>query len=55
MGRIFPARNAAAWIAGLTEMLAHPPTPEDRLALSRQAGSERRWDSAFAKFWADGK
>lgn len=54
MGRILPARDASAWIEGLSEMLAKPLSAEERLALSRQAGSERRWDSAFARFWADG-
>jgi glycosyltransferase involved in cell wall biosynthesis len=54
MGRILPARDAAAWVAGLAEMLAKPPTTEARSALALQAGSERRWDSAFARFWADG-
>ena len=54
MGRVLPARDASAWIAGLSEMMANPPAAEDRLALSRQAGSDRRWDKAFARFWADG-
>jgi glycosyltransferase involved in cell wall biosynthesis len=51
MGRVFPARDTAAWIDGLTEMLARLPTPEERLALAQLAGSERRWDQAFARFW----
>ncbi len=55
MGRVLPARDAAAWIAGLAEMLAHLPGPEQRLALSKQAGGARQWDGAFAKFWADGQ
>ena len=55
MGRIFPARNASAWVTGLTQMLEQLPSPEDRLEISRQAGSERRWDRAFARFWADGE
>jgi glycosyltransferase involved in cell wall biosynthesis len=55
MGRVFPARNAAAWVEGLALMLGQPPSVEERLALSRQAGSERRWDRAFARFWADGQ
>ena len=55
MGRIFPARDVSAWVKGLTQMLAKPLSPEERLALARQAGGERRWDSAFAKFWADGQ
>jgi glycosyltransferase involved in cell wall biosynthesis len=54
MGRILPARDPHAWVTGLEQMLSQPPTPEDRLALSRQAGSERKWDRAFARFWADG-
>ena len=54
MGRILPARDAAAWVEGLAEMLAKPLSAEEHLALARQAGSERRWDSAFTKFWADG-
>ncbi len=55
MGRVLPARDASRWIAGLAEMLAKLPTDEERHALARQAGSERRWDSAFARFWADGQ
>jgi glycosyltransferase involved in cell wall biosynthesis len=55
MGRILPARDAGVWVDGLADLLARPPTSEDRLALSRQAGTERRWDSAFARFWADGE
>jgi glycosyltransferase involved in cell wall biosynthesis len=54
MGRVLPARNASAWIDGLSEMLAKPPSPQERQSLATQAGSERRWDSAFAKLWADG-
>jgi glycosyltransferase involved in cell wall biosynthesis len=54
MGRVLPARDAAAWIAGLTEMLAKLPPPDERLAVSRLAGGEQRWDRAFAKLWADG-
>jgi glycosyltransferase involved in cell wall biosynthesis len=54
MGRVLPARDPAAWIEGLREMLAKPLTPEDRQTVAKQAGSERRWDRAFAKFWADG-
>jgi glycosyltransferase involved in cell wall biosynthesis len=54
MGRILPARHPGAWVAGIAQMLSQPPSPEDRLALSRQAGSERKWDRAFARFWADG-
>ena len=55
MGRIFPAHDAAAWVSGLVEMLAEPPSAEDRNAISREAGSDRRWDKAFARFWADGE
>jgi glycosyltransferase involved in cell wall biosynthesis len=54
MGRIFPARDASAWVTGLAEMLGCLPTVEERLALARQSGSDRRWDRAFARFWADG-
>jgi len=54
MGRVLPARDASAWIEGLAQMLAKPLSAEERLGVARQAGSERRWDSAFAKFWADG-
>jgi glycosyltransferase involved in cell wall biosynthesis len=54
MGSVLPARDAAAWIEGLAHMLAHLPTAEERVALSKLAGSERRWDSAFARFWAMG-
>jgi hypothetical protein len=35
-------------------MLAKLPSPEERQNLARLASSERRWDSAFARFWADG-
>ena len=52
MGRVLPARDAAAWIDGLAEMLAQLPTPAERLALAAQAAGERRWDEAFARFWA---
>ena len=31
------------------------PSAEERQAISQLAGSERRWDAAFDKFWADGK
>jgi glycosyltransferase involved in cell wall biosynthesis len=55
MGSVLPARDAAAWVAGLAHMLAHLPSPEDRLALAERAGADRRWDRAFARFWADGK
>jgi glycosyltransferase involved in cell wall biosynthesis len=55
MGRVLPARDAAAWVTGLAEMLGKLPTEEERQALARQAGSERRWDRAFARFWADGQ
>jgi glycosyltransferase involved in cell wall biosynthesis len=54
MGRVLPARDAAAWVEGLAEMLANPLSAEDRLAVARQAGSDRRWDKAFARLWADG-
>jgi len=55
MGRVLPARDASAWVTGLTQMLDPLPTAEERQALARQAGSERRWDQAFARFWADGQ
>ena len=54
MGRVLPARDGTAWINGLTEMLAQPLSPEERQALANQAGSDRRWNSAFARFWAGG-
>jgi glycosyltransferase involved in cell wall biosynthesis len=54
MGRILPARDAAAWVTGLAEMLAQPLSMEDRQTLAQQAGKERRWNQAFARFWADG-
>jgi glycosyltransferase involved in cell wall biosynthesis len=54
MGRVLPARNAQAWIDGLAEMLAKLPPPEERQLIARQTGSERKWDRAFAKLWADG-
>lgn len=55
MGRILPARDASAWVEGLSQMLALPRSMEERHALARQVGSDRRWDSAFARFWADGQ
>ncbi len=55
MGRVFPARDPQAWIDGLAQMLKKLPALEERQAISRLAGSERRWDSAFARFWADGQ
>ena len=54
MGRVLPARDTGAWVNGLAEMLKQLPTPDERRHLARQAGGERRWDSAFARFWADG-
>jgi glycosyltransferase involved in cell wall biosynthesis len=54
MGRILPARDAAAWVEALAQMLAKPLTFEERHNLARLAGTERRWDSAFARLWADG-
>ncbi len=54
MGRVLPARDAAAWVEGLAEMLRRLPPPEERLVIARQAGGERQWAAAFAKFWADG-
>jgi glycosyltransferase involved in cell wall biosynthesis len=54
MGLVLPARDAAAWVEGLAAMLAKPLSVEEKIALANQAGSERRWDSAFARFWADG-
>jgi len=54
MGRVLPARDASAWVAGLSEMLAQLPTAEEHQAVARQAGSDRKWDIAFAKLWADG-
>jgi len=54
MGRVLPARDVVAWVEGLAQMLAKLPSPEERQNLARLAGSERRWDSAFARFWADG-
>jgi len=54
MGRVLPARDVSAWVEGLAQMLAQPLSSEEQHALARQAGSERRWDSAFARFWADG-
>jgi glycosyltransferase involved in cell wall biosynthesis len=55
MGRVLPARDPSAWIEGLALMLAKPLSTEERFSLARQAGSERRWDRAFARFWADGQ
>jgi glycosyltransferase involved in cell wall biosynthesis len=52
MGRVFPARDATAWVNGLAEMLSKPLTPNDRQSLANQAGTDRRWNSAFAKLWA---
>jgi glycosyltransferase involved in cell wall biosynthesis len=54
MGRVLRAREASVWIDGLAEMLAHLPTPQERLALAAQASGERRWDEAFGRFWAGG-
>jgi glycosyltransferase involved in cell wall biosynthesis len=54
MGRVLPARNAAAWVEGLAQMLARPLSVSERQALAEMAGSERRWGNAFARFWADG-
>ena len=54
MGRVLPARDVSAWVEGLALMLAKLPTAEEKSALAAQAGSERRWDSAFARLWADG-
>ena len=54
VGRVLPARNAAAWVKGLAEMLANLPSPEERRAIAVQSGSERKWDKAFAQLWADG-
>jgi glycosyltransferase involved in cell wall biosynthesis len=55
MGRIFPAHDAAAWVAGLAQMLAEPLSEEKRRLLASQAAEERRWDRAFERFWADGQ
>jgi glycosyltransferase involved in cell wall biosynthesis len=55
MGLVLPARDAGAWVEGLARMMARLPSAEERQAISQLAGSERRWDAAFAKFWADGK
>jgi glycosyltransferase involved in cell wall biosynthesis len=54
MGRVLPARDAAAWVNGLAEMLAAPLSHEERANVARLAGSDRRWNSAFARLWADG-
>jgi glycosyltransferase involved in cell wall biosynthesis/predicted metal-dependent phosphoesterase TrpH len=55
MGRVLPARNAAAWTEGLAAMLAHPRTDAERKALAAQAATERRWDDAFTRFWGAGE
>jgi len=55
MGCILPARDASAWANGLAQMLAKPLSSEERLAIAKQASGERRWDNAFARFWADGQ
>ena len=47
MGRVLPARDASAWVEGLTQMLAQPLSMDERQSVARQAGSKRRWDSAF--------
>ncbi len=36
------------------EMLAHLPPAAERQLIAHQAGGERQWATAFAKFWADG-
>jgi glycosyltransferase involved in cell wall biosynthesis len=54
MGRVLPARDAQAWVEGLAAMVAQPVPPEERQLIARQAGSELRWENAFARFWADG-
>ena len=54
MGRVLPARDVSAWVEGLAQMLTKPLSAEERQGVAQQAGSERRWDSAFARFWADG-
>jgi glycosyltransferase involved in cell wall biosynthesis len=54
MGRVLRSRDAVAWTKGLAEMLAQLPSPEERAAISLLASGERRWDSAFARFWAEG-
>ena len=54
MGLVLPARDASAWVNGLTQLLAVLPSREERQNLARLAGSDRRWDKAFAKLWADG-
>ena len=51
MGRVLPARDAAAWTTGLAEMLAELPDAAGRQALAVQASGERKWDDAFVKFW----
>ncbi len=53
--RIAHARDGAALVDGLARVIAYLPTVEERLAFSKLAGSERRWDDAFARFWADGR
>jgi glycosyltransferase involved in cell wall biosynthesis len=55
MGRVLRARDATAWTDGLAGMLAQLPTPAERIALSAQASGERKWDAAFARFWAEGR
>jgi len=54
MGLVLPARDASAWVNGLARLLAVLPSRDERQNLARMAGSERRWDRAFAKLWADG-
>ena len=39
MGRVLPARDANAWVDGLTEMLGKLPPPEERQVIARQAGT----------------
>jgi glycosyltransferase involved in cell wall biosynthesis len=54
MGRVLRARDASAWIEGLSDMLKQLPPADERRTIARQASGERQWASAFAKFWADG-
>jgi glycosyltransferase involved in cell wall biosynthesis len=54
MGRVIPARDAGAWIDGLAAMLSQDVSIEERQAIARAAGVERRWEQAFARLWADG-
>ena len=54
MGMVLPARDAAAWANGLAHMLAVMPSRDERQNLARLAGTDRRWDQAFAKLWAEG-